>query len=344
MEPAAQIPEQLTDHTVLLDNRTAGFLHIRLARVRQGNQVDLLCSDLPGEWTTELIDRNRIDRLEFLKRADVVWLVIDGTETVAPDKRQVCLQRTTMAIGRLGDFLASGQRLVLVVTRLDETVPDDSVVQRDLCRGTPPGLRDRTGGCRIVLEGWRGGARWYRDRKVARTYDRIRPRSRRCLATGRRRWFVQEPTDRLGQKEQRMKAKDSIVMIGAPDSGKTNYLGRLWGALKAENANLRATEQPDDIRYVLDAFTHLLQAVLRREPTRTLTSTTGTARFRSLGSERARRNMPSSSYPTYRANFGQMPCRRMSCRRFGSRTCANQLVRSCLSGSNQASTFLRSIG
>ena len=56
-----------------------------------------------------------------------------------------------------------------------------------------------------------------------------------------------------------MKATDSIVMIGAPDSGKTNYLGRLWGALKAENANLRATEQPDDIRYVFDAFTNLLQ-------------------------------------------------------------------------------------
>ena len=56
-----------------------------------------------------------------------------------------------------------------------------------------------------------------------------------------------------------MKARDSIVMIGAPDSGKTNYLGRLWGALKAENASLRATQQPDDIRYVFDALTHLLQ-------------------------------------------------------------------------------------
>ncbi len=56
-----------------------------------------------------------------------------------------------------------------------------------------------------------------------------------------------------------MKARDSIVMVGAPDSGKTNYLGRLWGALKAENASLRATQQPDDVRYVFDALTHLLQ-------------------------------------------------------------------------------------
>ena len=56
-----------------------------------------------------------------------------------------------------------------------------------------------------------------------------------------------------------MKARDSIIMIGAPDSGKTNYLGRLWRAVAGENASLRATQQPDDVRYVLDALTHLLQ-------------------------------------------------------------------------------------
>ena len=135
-----QIPEQFTDHTVLPDDRTAGFLHIRLARVRQGNHVDLLCSDLPGEWTTELIDRNRVDRLQFLKRADVIWLVVDGTETIAQDKRQVCLQRTTMAISRLGDFLASGRRLILVVTRRDEMEPDDHVVQEICAEGRHRGF------------------------------------------------------------------------------------------------------------------------------------------------------------------------------------------------------------
>ena len=56
-----------------------------------------------------------------------------------------------------------------------------------------------------------------------------------------------------------MKARDSIVMIGAPDSGKTNFLGRLWRALTEENASLRATQHPDDVRYVLDALTHLLR-------------------------------------------------------------------------------------
>ena len=135
-----QPPEQFTDHTVLPDSRTAGFLHIRLARMLEGNPVDLLCSDLPGEWTTELVDRNRVDRLQFLERADVIWLVVDGTETVAPNKRQVCLQRTKMTIGRLGDFLASRRRLILVVTRRDEMTPDDHVVQEICAEGRSCGF------------------------------------------------------------------------------------------------------------------------------------------------------------------------------------------------------------
>ena len=54
-------------------------------------------------------------------------------------------------------------------------------------------------------------------------------------------------------------ASDSIVMVGAPDSGKTNFLGRLWKGLTGENASLRAVQDPDDVRYVLDALTNLLQ-------------------------------------------------------------------------------------
>ena len=127
-----QIPEQFTDHTLRPDNRSAGFLHLQLARPEQGKWVDLLCSDLPGEWTTALVDENRVDRLEFLKRADVIWLVVDGTELVAPERRQLCVQRTKLAVERLSNFLGRGRRLILVVTRRDLQVPDASVVQ-DIC-------------------------------------------------------------------------------------------------------------------------------------------------------------------------------------------------------------------
>ena len=135
-----QIPDQFTDHTELADDRTAGFLHIKLARTQHGNSVDLLFSDLPGEWTTALIDQNRVDRLAFLRRADVIWLVVDGTELVEPSKRQLCIRRTRLAIGRLGNFLDVRPRLILVITRKDEKVPNESVVG-DLCReGTQHGF------------------------------------------------------------------------------------------------------------------------------------------------------------------------------------------------------------
>ena len=127
-----RIPEQFTDRTELADDRTAGFLHIRLVRTKQADRVDLLCSDLPGEWTTELIEKNRVDRLGFLRRADAIWVVVDGSETVDPGKRQVCAQRTRLLIERLGDFLGGGRRLILVVTRRDRQAPDGVVVGR-LC-------------------------------------------------------------------------------------------------------------------------------------------------------------------------------------------------------------------
>lgn len=56
-----------------------------------------------------------------------------------------------------------------------------------------------------------------------------------------------------------MAARKSIIMIGAPDSGKTNYLGRLWGAFVGGDAGLRARQLPDDVRYVDDAFSCLLR-------------------------------------------------------------------------------------
>ena len=138
-----QIPEQFTDHTVLTDDRSASFLHVRLARDQGRKRVDLLCSDLPGEWTTALIEQNRVDRLEFLKRADVIWLVVDGTELVAPEKRQLCVQRTKLVIERLSDFVDRGRRLILVVTRRDRQTPDERVVH-DICtEGTQRGFETK---------------------------------------------------------------------------------------------------------------------------------------------------------------------------------------------------------
>lgn len=49
----------------------------------------------------------------------------------------------------------------------------------------------------------------------------------------------------------------SVVLLGGPDSGKTNYVGRLWTALDAGTGKLRAAEQPEDITFVLEVADHL---------------------------------------------------------------------------------------
>jgi Double-GTPase 1 len=51
----------------------------------------------------------------------------------------------------------------------------------------------------------------------------------------------------------------SIVLLGGPDSGKTNYIGRLWRALDDGTGTLHAAEQPDDINFVLEVTTHLFE-------------------------------------------------------------------------------------
>ena len=51
----------------------------------------------------------------------------------------------------------------------------------------------------------------------------------------------------------------SVVLIGGPDSGKTNYIGRLWPALDARQGSLVAAAQPQDIGFVLDTADHLFE-------------------------------------------------------------------------------------
>ncbi len=59
-----------------------------------------------------------------------------------------------------------------------------------------------------------------------------------------------------------------IMLIGGPDSGKTNFLARLWQKLKAGDGTLYAPKPPSDIQYVEDLLAHLLQGEFapRTEP------------------------------------------------------------------------------
>ncbi|RKR82159.1 hypothetical protein BDD43_2328 [Mucilaginibacter gracilis] len=64
-----------------------------------------------------------------------------------------------------------------------------------------------------------------------------------------------------------MKEK-SIILVGGPDSGKSNYLARLWLAIQSQKYDLLASTTPGDVRYVESIAEHLLQGqfVPRTEP------------------------------------------------------------------------------
>lgn len=50
----------------------------------------------------------------------------------------------------------------------------------------------------------------------------------------------------------------SIVLVGGPDSGKTNYLARFWQSLASDSGCLRIAQLPENISYVEEALKHLL--------------------------------------------------------------------------------------
>lgn len=50
----------------------------------------------------------------------------------------------------------------------------------------------------------------------------------------------------------------TIALIGGPETGKTNYLARLWKSLSVPDGALSASELPENIGYVEEALGHLL--------------------------------------------------------------------------------------
>lgn len=51
----------------------------------------------------------------------------------------------------------------------------------------------------------------------------------------------------------------SVILVGGPAAGKTNYIARLWLAFQARKGRLRAGRLPDNIVYVNEAVAHLLE-------------------------------------------------------------------------------------
>jgi hypothetical protein len=124
-------PEQMTMHTEMSDDRQPGFLHLRLRRLADGRTTDLALPDLPGEWTTALVETARSDRFEFLRSADVIWMVVDGRALSDRERRNSAISRLGQLVSRLQTLCETKlPKLILVLTRRDAGMIEGSVLAR----------------------------------------------------------------------------------------------------------------------------------------------------------------------------------------------------------------------
>jgi len=136
------LPDQITTHTESADGRTAGFLHFKLFDTALRQDLEFFVPDLPGEWTSTLVDHNRGDRLAFLRAADVIWLFMDGQQLAGANTRGEAVHRTELVVKRVAALLGDDVRppLVLVVTRRDEGQPHQASINSVLRCATDEGF------------------------------------------------------------------------------------------------------------------------------------------------------------------------------------------------------------
>ncbi len=122
-------PAAMTARTLIGSARGGGFLHLDVAHDQSDRKSRLLMSDLPGEWTRDLILQARHgDRLGFAHRSDALLLVIDGQQLVGGDRWAV-QEDQKLLIDRLADHLGSSRPpLALVATRRDIIGEDEPAV------------------------------------------------------------------------------------------------------------------------------------------------------------------------------------------------------------------------
>jgi Double-GTPase 2 len=119
-----QLSKQLADHTVLTDPRQPSLLHLAIREsTAERRRFDLLLTDLPGEWTDNLILRaSHVPSFRFLQRADGIVLLVDGNLLMSDSDRHAELQRMRHFIERLANDVnvSRDTPLVIVVSKSDE--------------------------------------------------------------------------------------------------------------------------------------------------------------------------------------------------------------------------------
>jgi hypothetical protein len=118
----ATLPETISEHTILTDERQPGLLHLALRSNEVASARDLLLTDLPGEWTTDLVRRaDKASRLAFFRRADVVVIALSGPDLATDETRNRQIQFSRMLVQRLRDAVGVDLEtpIIFAVTRCD---------------------------------------------------------------------------------------------------------------------------------------------------------------------------------------------------------------------------------
>ena len=131
----------MTVHTERKDGRSAGLLHFKLIRKSDYARLHLLIPDLPGEWSTSLIENNRTDRLSFLRAADAIWVMVDGQTLIEKVQRLGAIHRASMLIDRIAALFSPDIPAVrLVVSHFDLGKPTEGILQQLRENAARPGI------------------------------------------------------------------------------------------------------------------------------------------------------------------------------------------------------------
>lgn len=107
-----KLPDQLADHTTHADPRNPGLLHLALSDSVGSRRIELLLTDLPGEWTTGLIKQaQRAERFEFLQRADGLVIAVDSKKLRDAGQKHAELLSLEHLVDRLADAVKLDRRI-----------------------------------------------------------------------------------------------------------------------------------------------------------------------------------------------------------------------------------------
>ena len=122
----AGLPDKIMERTILADPRRPGFVHLAFRDTKSTATHDLVFSDLPGEWTTDLMKRAATaPRFTFLQRADALVIAITAPSLLELSTRHNQVQNVRVLLQRLRDTVGVEQSIPLIfaLTRCDVSGP-----------------------------------------------------------------------------------------------------------------------------------------------------------------------------------------------------------------------------